>query len=276
MQDRRTRGRGRSASGGPGRRARASRRRTRRRPRCPAAAAPSGTPNSAPDRQRLGVEAGPDVARRSRPEPGVARGEGRVDERRVDPQRERRVASARSGGRAARPRPRRGRGRRCERWSPLSRRISARAAVAVPYTIRRYERSVPARRAHGSARKSECWSTPSATSGWAIWSSRARGPAPSEEGRLAVESPGLGAGAVEPGAFGIEAARRPGGLVLVGAAVSARSAGGRPPTRPPGTRRRRASSLTVSTGMNGSMPSLIASPRRHPRGRTASHGTPTA
>jgi len=36
---------------------------------------------------------------------------------------------------------------------------------------------VPARRAHGSARKSECWSTPSATSGCATWSSTA-GPPP--------------------------------------------------------------------------------------------------
>ena len=38
---------------------------------------------------------------------------------------------------------------------------------------------MPASRRHGSARKSECSSTPAATAGWAICRSRARGPAPS-------------------------------------------------------------------------------------------------
>ena len=68
---------------------------------------------------------------------------------------------------------------RIPRCSSCRRRISSRAAGAVPYTIRRYERRVPDRRAHGSSRKSECSATPAATSGCATCMSSARGPAPS-------------------------------------------------------------------------------------------------
>ena len=134
-------------------------------------------PERPPDGQRLLVVASPLVARQ-RLDPGVVRGDGRVDERRVDPQARGRgrgrcsaaVAVARPGSRTS---------PRIPRWRSCRRRISPRAALAVPYTMRRYERSVPDRRDHGSARKSEWSATPAATSGCAIWSSSARGPAPS-------------------------------------------------------------------------------------------------
>ena len=100
-------------------------------------------------------------------------------------------------------------------------------------------------------------------------------PGAEEQGRLAVESPGLGAGAVEPGAFGIEAARRPGDLVARRSRRQ-RSLGRWPTThQAAGNTAAAASSFTVSTGMNGSMPSLIASPSDIPV-VAASHGTPTA
>ena len=93
-----------------------------------------------------------------------------------------------------------------------------------------------------------------------------------EQGRLAVEPPGLGAGAVEAAG---SRARRPGGLVAVGRRQ--RSLGRRPTTHhAAGNTAAAASSLTMSTTMNGSMPTSIASPQGHARSSTASHGTPTA
>ncbi len=95
-----------------------------------------------------------------------------------------------------------------------------------------------------------------------------------QERGLAVEAPGLGAGAVQPGALGIEGARRP--EVLDGRRRRQRSLGRRPTThQAAGKTAAAASSLMVSTTRNGSIPSRTASPNDMPV-VIASHGTPTA
>ena len=89
-----------------------------------------------------------------------------------------------------------------------------------------------------------------------------------QEHRLAVEAPGLGSGAVQPGELGVgRDARGPG---------RQRSLGRRPTTHHAnGKTAAAASSLIVSTTRNGSMPSSIAFDSDSPV-VTASHGTPTA
>ena len=88
---------------------------------------------------------------------------------------------------------------------------------------------------------------------------RARAGAEQQRG-LAVEAPGLRAGAVQPGVAG----------------AGQRSLGRRPTTHhAAGNTAAAASSFRMSTTRNGTSPSSIASPSESPV-TTASHGTPTA
>ena len=178
-------------------------------------------------------------------EPAVDRDERRVDERRVDPQRQGSGRAPRSDAPCAAAASRVAhRARRPNAWSRFSRAISARRRGRRPV----HDPQVRAERP-GQARPrvgAEVGVLVDALGDERVRDleqERAR-PGAEQQRRLAVEAPAVGARAVEPG---------------VARAVSGRWAVGRPPTTPPGTRRPRRASLTMSTTRNGSRPNSIAS-----------------
>ena len=172
-------------------------------------------PERPPDRQRLGVVALAGVARQ-RLDPGVVGDDRRVDERGVDPEREVRVAGARSRRRGSIGGARSGAGSPPVPRSSSRRRSSGSSAAspgAAP-TDRPGSRCARRRRRRPP--------------GWASCSSSARGPAPSSSIASRLRRQASLSGPYRP---------RASGEVFV--ALSALRSAARPPTTTPGTCRRR-------------------------------------